>query len=146
MVGKVDTAIIKNLHDPEWERKCSHADACGGITAHDSTQGVLTYELPSSRMTAGLVFLCGCCGKKVGEDMFLQNENIEFSLNGRVLDKTKMDVFPNPKCVRLLKSFGDADYKKEETMLLSIQIADHDSNPTTEAPSPTVMISHIVAL
>ena len=146
MVGKIDRAIIKNLHDPEWESKCSHADACGGIIAQNSTQGVLTYELPSSRMTAGLVFLCGCCGKKVGEDMFLQNKNIVFILNDRELDKSKMDVYPNPKCVRLLKFFGDDGHKKEETMLLSIHITDDESDATTEAPSPTVMISHIVAL
>jgi len=142
MVGKVDTALIKNLNDPDWEKRCTHADACGGITAQDSTQGVLTYELPSSRMTAGLVFLCGCCGKKVGEDMFLNNQNVAFTLNGRVLDKTNMDVYPNPKCIRLLKFFGDGEYNKEDTMLLSIRLTDTDSNGTL----PTVMISHIVAL
>jgi hypothetical protein len=74
--------------------------------------------------------------------MFLNNQNIAFTLNGRELDKTKMDVYPNPKCIRLLKSFGDGEYNKEDALLLSVQLTDPDANGTT----PTVMISHIVAL
>lgn len=150
-VGKVDIAWIKPLHDPEWEAKCAHADACGGVSAENSTQGVLTYELPSSKMTAGLVFLCGCCGKKVGSTMFIENPYVTFKLNGRTLDKSTMDVFPNQKCVRLLKWFGDGEYKKEDTMFLTVELADRDDPATLddddeEVKPPTVKISHVVAL
>mmetsp|Transcript_24225 Transcript_24225/g.52252 ORF Transcript_24225/g.52252 Transcript_24225/m.52252 type:complete len:808 (+) Transcript_24225:171-2594(+) len=146
MVGKVDIAIIKALHDKEWERKCAHLDACGGVWAQDSTSGTLTYELPSSQMTAGLVFVCGCCGKNVGENMFLHNQNVTIKLNGRVLDKSKMDVFPNAKCIRLLKHFGENGYEKEDTMLLSFDMADQDPDLAYEARAPSVKISHVVAL
>lgn len=139
-VGKVDIAWIKASNDPEWEKKCAHADACGGISAEDSTQGILTYELPASKMTAGLVFICGCCGKNVGNDMFIENESVVFKLNGRVLDKSLMDVYPNHKCVRLLRWFGGIDdYTKEDVMLLTVEMTDK------EEVTP-VTISHVVAL
>jgi hypothetical protein len=115
MVGKVDTAIIKALHDPEWERKCAHLDACGGVTASDSTGGALEYELPASRMTAGLVFVCVYPGKEV-EAMVLTNPRVTFKLNGRVLDKSAMDLYPNKKCVRLLRRFEEGGHEKEGTM------------------------------
>ena len=143
MVGKVDTAIIKALHDPEWERKCAHLDACGGVTASDSTGGALEYELPASRMTAGLVFVCVYPGKEA-EAMVLTNPRVTFKLNGRVLDKSAMDLYPNKKCVRLLRRFGEGGHEKEGTMLLSVEIADQD--PAGEPLPPAVMISHVVAL
>eukprot|EP00581_Thalassiosira_minuscula_P023381 CAMPEP_0184408270 /NCGR_PEP_ID=MMETSP0738-20130409/3098_1 /TAXON_ID=385413 /ORGANISM="Thalassiosira miniscula, Strain CCMP1093" /LENGTH=195 /DNA_ID=CAMNT_0026765667 /DNA_START=90 /DNA_END=677 /DNA_ORIENTATION=- len=143
MVGKVDTKIIKEKHDREWEQRCAHADACGGIVASDSSDGTLIYELPSSKMTAGLVFVCGCCGKNVAESMFLQNKDVTFKLNDRVLDKSKMDVYPNKKCVRLLKRFGEDGFEKEDTMLLSLEMVEQD--PDLEA-KPHVEISHVVAL
>ncbi|KAL7534350.1 hypothetical protein ACHAXR_005816 [Thalassiosira sp. AJA248-18] len=147
MVGKVDIAIIKAKHDPEFEQKCAHLDACGGIWAQDSTAGTLTFELPSNKMTAGLVFVCGCCGKNIGENMFLQNQNVTFKLNGRVLNKSKMDVYPAPKCVRLFKYFGESSgYEKEDKMLLSIEMADQDPSLSYEAKPPSVKISHVVAL
>ena len=143
MVGKVDTAIIKALHDPEWERKCTHLDACGGITAaSDSTGGALVYELPASKMTAGLVFICVYPGKEA-EAMFLTNAHVTFKLNGRVLDKSAMDLYPNKKCVRLLRRFGEGGHEKEDEMLLSVEVSDQD--PAGELP-PAVMISHVVAL
>lgn len=147
MVGKVDTAIIKRMHDPEWEQKCAHLDACGAIRAQDSTHGTLTFELPSSKMTAGLVFVCGCCGKQVGEAMFIQNENVTIKLNGRTLDKTKMDVYPNGKCARLFQRFGEDGYEKEDTMRLSFEMAYLDPLLTSyEANRNLVQISHVVAL
>ena len=147
MVGKVDTAIIKALHDPEWEKKCTHLDACGGISpSDDSTTGrltyelpTLTYELPSSKMTAGLIFICGYPGNKADE-MYIQNPSVSFTLNGKVLDKKRMDVYPNSKakCIRLMRQFGDDGHKKEDTMLLSIVVS--DANYTM------VSISHVVVL
>jgi len=150
MVGKMDVAIIKAMHDPQWERKCTHLDACGGIWASDSTQGTLIFELPSSKMTAGLVMLCFCCGKQPGglsiaEAMFLQNQNVTVSLNDRVLDKSTMDVYPNKKCVRVLKQFGEGEYEKEDTMLLKLEMADQDPDMAYES-KPHVKVSHVVAL
>lgn len=146
MVGKVDTAIIKALHDPEWEKKCTHLDACGGISPSSSTTGTLvqdfptlTYELPSSKMTAGLIFICGYPGNKA-DSAFIQNPSVSFTLNGKVLDKRRMDVYPNSKakCIRLLRQFGDDGHEKEDTMLLSIEVS--DANYTM------VSISHVVVL
>lgn len=146
MVGKVDTKIIKAMHDPQWERRCKHLDACGGVYAQFNTAGQLVYELPASRMTAGLVFVCGCCGKNVGQSMFLDNDGVVFRLNGRVLDKADMDVYPTRKCVRLLKGFG-GDYVREDTMHLTVEITDVDDPDVAYEDKPAgVKISHIVAL
>ncbi|KAL3806675.1 hypothetical protein ACHAXA_003450 [Cyclostephanos tholiformis] len=141
MVGKVDTKIIKSLRDPAWETKCSHLDACGGIMSSDSTGGTLEYDLPASRMTAGLIFVCVYPGKGV-EGMVLQNPYVTFKLNGRTLNKSTMDLYPNKKCVRLLKKFGEGGHEKEDTMLLSIDVADQDPD---DEPI-VVMFSHVVAL
>ena len=148
MVGKVDTAIIKALHDPEWEKKCTHLDACGGISPSDDSRGTgtlardfptLTYELPSSKMTAGLIFICGYPGNKA-DSAFIQNPAVSFTLNGKILNKRRMDVYPNSKakCIRLLRQFGDDGHEKEDTMLLSIEVSD--------ASYTMVSISHVVVL
>jgi hypothetical protein len=70
---------------------------------------------------------------------------VSFTLNGKVLDKKRMDVYPNrgiinskAKCVRLLRKFGDDGHEKEDTMLLSIVVS--DANYTM------VSISHVVVL
>ena len=147
MVGKKDRAIIKEKHDPEWERKCTHLDACGGIWAMDATQGPLTFELPSSRMTAGLVFICVTPYhmKTAATENLLENRNVTFRLNDRVLDKSKMDPYPMKKCLRLLKAFGEDGFEKEETMLLTLEMAEQDPDLPDEL-KPRVEVSHIVAL
>jgi len=141
-VGKKDIALFKRWNDEEWYQKCTHLDACGGITASDSSKGELVFELPASKMTTGLIIVCGCCGKKVGEDMFLKNENLEIKLNGKVLNKSKMDIYPNRKCVRLVKAFKefdeDSDISKEDEFLLSFNILDDNGQE--------VKISHLIAL
>ena len=72
---------------------------------------ILTYELPSSSMSAGLIFVCGYPAKDV-KAMFLQNPSVMFKLNGRVLDKLLMDLYPNKKCVQLLRWFGNSGHEK----------------------------------
>ena len=90
-------------------------------------------------MTAGLVFVCGCCGKTVGQDMFLDNQNVVFKLNDPCTRQVKYwDIYPNKKCVRLLKWFGDGEYEKKDVMILTVEIVDAVPNE--------VKISHIVAL
>jgi hypothetical protein len=137
MVGKVDIAIFKQKDDPEWYKKCSHLDACGGIATSGGRAGEIVYELPAEQMTSGLVFVCVCCGKKVVESMIMNNDNVIFKLNGRVLDKGAMDIYPVDKCVRLLEGFGKDGYQKEDKMLLSVQVLGGETE---------VKLSHVVAL
>jgi len=94
--------------------------------------------------------LCFCCGKQPGglsiaKAMFLQNQNVTVSLNNRVLDKSTMDVYPNKKCVRVLKQFGEGEYEKEDMMLLKLEMADQDPDMAYES-KPHVKVSHVVAL
>lgn len=147
MVGKVDIAIIKAMHSKEWENKCKHLDACGGVWAQDSTHGALEFDLPVSNMTAGLVFACGCCGKGArAEPMFINNPNVTVRINGREVDKGGMDAFPNKKCVRLLRKFGHGGHQREEKMVLSFEMAEQDPELAYEERPPSVKISHVVAL
>mmetsp|Transcript_18046 Transcript_18046/g.39308 ORF Transcript_18046/g.39308 Transcript_18046/m.39308 type:complete len:856 (+) Transcript_18046:95-2662(+) len=100
MVGKQDKAIFQKRDDKEI---CRHLDQCGGLSATSSEDGTVVFRLPE--MEVGLVVICGCCGKDVARTMFLQNEFLEISYNGIVLDKSKWDIFPNAKCVRLQEKF-----------------------------------------
>ena len=72
---------------------------------------ILMYELPSSSMYVGLIFVCGYPAKDV-DAMFLLNPSVMFKLNGRVLNKPSMDLYPNKKCVQLLRWFGNSGHKK----------------------------------
>ena len=85
--------------------------------------------------------ICGCCGgKEVAEDMFLNNTNIEIRYNGVLLERGDFDLFPNPKCARLLKRFpteGLAAKTPTGHAYLSIKALD------LEQP---VRISHVITL
>ena len=149
MVGKVDTAIYKAKNDPEWFKKCQHLDACGGVFASQESHGELVFNLPASTMESGVVVVCGCCGKNVGETMFIRNEKLNIKLNGRVLDKSTIIVWPNPKCVRLLSGFGEEGFEKENTILLSFELS--GSQPKVQVnddaeEASEVKISHVIAL
>ena len=150
MVGKVDTAIFKKKNDPEWFKKCKHLDQCGGIFATELSHGELVFELPSSKMDAGVVIVCGCCGKNVGDSMFLNNARLEIKLNGKILDKSTMEVYPNPKCVRLLNGYGEGGFEKEDTMHLSFELSGKPASVEISAdmtePASEVKISHVIAL
>mmetsp|Transcript_24472 Transcript_24472/g.35047 ORF Transcript_24472/g.35047 Transcript_24472/m.35047 type:complete len:140 (+) Transcript_24472:12-431(+) len=108
MVGKQDTALFKKREDSEM---CRHLDACGGISARKKEDGMVVFRLP--KMEVGLVVICGCCGKNVGEAMFIENESLEISFNTVPLNKTTFDVWPNKKCVRLLKKFPTSGRESE---------------------------------
>ena len=109
MVGKQDTALFRNRDDKEI---CRHPDACGGISAQKADEGMVVFRLP--KMEVGLVVICGCCGKGVGESMFLNNSDIEISYNTVPMnDRTQWDLWPNPKCVRLLKRFPTSGRESE---------------------------------
>ena len=108
MVGKKDTAVFKDREDKEM---CQHSDACGYIRASKADDGMVVFRLP--KMEVGLVVVCGCCGKNVGQAMFMDNDNLEISFNTVPLNKTTFDVWPNKKCVRLLKKFPTSGRESE---------------------------------
>lgn len=135
MVPKQDQVFFENLNDTET---CKHFDACGGISATSKDNGSLVLRLPKQEV--GLLILCGCCGKDVGMNMFLNNTNLEFSYNGQVLDdRSEWDIYPNGKCVRLMKAF-DANAAPATTghNYLKIKALENLADP--------VRISHIITL
>jgi hypothetical protein len=133
MVGKVDTAIVKALHNLEWDKKCAHLDACGGITPmSDSTAPTITHiQLTILKDVRGH-YICLWLPCQEVQAMFLQNPSMMFKLNGKVLNKLSMDLYPNKKCVRLLRWFGNSGHEKLDMMLLSIEVSviDWNTNPT----------------
>jgi hypothetical protein len=73
--------------------------------------------------------------------MFINNTNIEVRYNGELLDRSTWDIFPNAKCVRLLKRFpteGAAARNPTGHMYLSIKALDGLDSP--------VRISHVITL
>jgi len=136
MVGKQDTAIFQDRDDKEI---CRHLDQCGGISATSPDDGMVVFRLP--KMEVGLVAICGCCGKDVGKDMFLENPFLEIKYNGAVLNRADWDIFPNAKCVRLLKKFpteGTAAMTPTGHAYLSVKALDGLKGP--------VRISHVITL
>ncbi|KAL9187877.1 hypothetical protein ACHAXT_006255 [Thalassiosira profunda] len=100
MVGKQDQAVFKDRDDKEI---CRHLDKCGGISAESGDNGMVVFRLP--KMEVGLVVLCGCCGKSAGEDLIMKNDQIEIYYNTVLLDRAEWDLWPDGKCVRVLKRF-----------------------------------------
>ena len=92
-------------------------------------------------MEVGLVILCGCCGKQVGEELFMNNPLIEISYNTVPIDRSEWDVFPDAKCVRVLKRFptsGRAAETPTGHAYLAAQILSNNPKP--------VRISHGITL
>ena len=136
MVGKQDIALFKNRDDREI---CRHLDACGGISGQKANEGMVVFRLP--KMEVGLVVICGCCGKNVGESMFLNNPDIEIRYNTVVIEPKMWDIYPSPKCVRLLKRFPTQGRESETPTghaYLSIKILKDMTTP--------VRISHVITV
>jgi len=136
MVGKQDQAVFQNREDKEI---CRHLDACGGISAQKVDDGMVVFRLP--KMEVGLVVICGCCGKNVGNDLFLNNPLIEISFNTVPIDRSEWDIFPNAKCVRVLKRFPLMGRESETPTghhYLGVRLL--SDNPTP------VRISHVITL
>mmetsp|Transcript_21817 Transcript_21817/g.33314 ORF Transcript_21817/g.33314 Transcript_21817/m.33314 type:complete len:562 (-) Transcript_21817:16-1701(-) len=133
-VSKQDQIFFEDRDDKEL---CRHLDTCGGISATSKESGSVVFRLPKQEV--GLVVICGCCGKKVGTEMILNNTNIEISYNGEVLDRNTWDIWPRGKCVRLMKKF-DANVAKATTghNYLKIEALENLSSP--------VRISHVITL
>ena len=134
-VPKQDQAFFDDRDDKEV---CRHLDGCGGISATSKDNGSVVFRLPKQEV--GLVVLCGCCGKDIATKMFLNNSDIEMRYNGQVLDPTTWDIWPNGKCVRLLKKFGAASAAAATTghNYLSVKALENITEP--------VRISHLITL
>lgn len=135
MVGKQDTAVFRNREDKEI---CRHLDACGGISAQNAEEGMVVFRLP--KMEVGLVVICACCGKKVGEE-FMNNNLIEVSFNTVPIDRSQWDLFPHDKCVRVMKRFPTSGRESETPTghhYLGIRILANNPKP--------VRISHVITL
>ena len=131
MVPKSDQKTYAET--PEF---CSFPDRCAGLTAETGNEGRAVFKLP--KMEVGLLVVCGCCGKEVAEDMFMENEYIEVEFNNKRLLNTTWDIWPNGKCVRLLKTHLEdgADIGNNGHSYLSIKV-----KPGLEE---SVRISHII--
>jgi len=136
MVPKQDQAFFQRRDD--GLEMCMHLDSCGSIIANSKDNGSVVFRLPKQEV--GLVVVCGCCGKEVGTQMFLNNLNIEIRYNGQLLDRTTWDIYPNPKCVRILKKFGAESAAAATTghNYLAIKALENLSEP--------VQISHLITL
>ncbi|KAL3817615.1 hypothetical protein ACHAXA_006504 [Cyclostephanos tholiformis] len=136
MVAKADIAFFKDREDKEI---CRHLDACGGISAQKAEDGMVVFRLP--KMEVGLVVICGCCGKGVGETLFLNNENIEISYNTVPINRSSWEIWPNAKCVRVLKRFPTSGRESETPTghhYLAVKVLND--------MSITVRISHVITL
>jgi hypothetical protein len=136
MVDKADIAFFKDRDDKEI---CRHLDACGGISAQKADDGMVVFRLP--KMEVGLVVICGCCEKKAGESLFLKNENIEISYNTVAINRSEWDIWPNGKCVRVLKRFPTSGRESETPTghhYLAVKVLND--------MSVTVRISHVITL
>jgi hypothetical protein len=138
MVDGDDVAYFQNYNDYEI---CWHLDAYGGITAHTVADSMVVFRL--LKMTVGLMVICG--NQEGWEDgargMFINNTNIEISFNTVPLDCNEMDVFPNGKCVRLLKRFLTAGRELQTPTghhCLAVKVLNNMER--------RVLISHVITL
>ena len=99
-VGGFDTAIFQGQRNDT--EKCKHLDDCGAISAQNVEDG----------MEVRMVIICGCCGKQVADLMFMKNQDIEISYNTVPIDRSTY-IWPNGKCVRLLKRFPTSEREAE---------------------------------
>jgi hypothetical protein len=134
-VPKQDQAFFEDRDDKEV---CRHLDGCAGLSATSQDSGTVVFRLPKQEV--GLVVVCGCCGKDVATEMFLNNRNIEMRYNGQLLDPTTWDIFPNNKCVRILKKFGAASAAAATTGHNYLAIK------ALENLTEHVRISHVITL
>ncbi|KAL7434823.1 hypothetical protein ACHAXM_004354 [Skeletonema potamos] len=135
MVGKQDSKVFREREDKEM---CRHLDACGALSASKVEDGMVVFRLP--KMEVGLVVICGCCGKNVGQNMFINNDNLEISFNTVPLNKTTFDVWPTEKCVRLLNKFPTSGRESETPTghhYLAVKMLNDGAK---------VMISHVITV
>jgi len=130
---------------PSKERKyewCQHLDACGGIRASGPENGWVVFKLP--KMELGRVIVCGCCGKKVAQDMFLDNEFLEIQVAGETIPREQWSLGPNnKKCAQITEKFPDKIDDSGGHIYLAMRVVDTGVPiPKPKLPS----ISHIIAM
>jgi hypothetical protein len=102
--GTVDAGGISN--------PCAISTRVGGHSARFDGGGWST----NARMTAGLIFVGVWCWTR----WVHKNQYVAFKLNTHVLDNSTVVMYPNKKCVRLLKQSGEGEHVKKGTILLPI--------------------------
>jgi hypothetical protein len=108
-------------------------------SAQKADDGMVVFRLP--KMEVGLVVICGCCGKKAGESLFINNENIEISYNTVPINRSEWEIWPNAKCVRVLKRFPTSGRESETPTghhYLAVKVLND--------MGVTVRISHVITL
>eukprot|EP00924_Labyrinthula_sp_SR-Ha-C_P014982 maker-scaffold_9-snap-gene-4.6-mRNA-1 protein AED:0.02 eAED:0.02 QI:148/1/1/1/0.75/0.6/5/29/580 len=120
--------------------KCAHHDQCGFIEmvgeSDDTINKWIVIQLP--RMEVGYIALCGCCNKKVGEEMFMTNEAFEIEFDGTRLDNSTFDIWPNEKCVRVLNGFPQDLHDETGHLYLAFRVS--------RKPDKEIRISSIIAV
>ena len=118
--------------------KCQHLDHCAGATAQNSDDGWLSLKLP--KMTRGIVIVCGCCGKQVAKDYFINSDDLIIEFDGKKLDRSTFKVYPSTKCAQVLDGFPPDLEDSEGHLYLGIKIG--KINPKNK----NIKISHVIAL
>ena len=116
--------------------ECQHLDSCGFVQAASPSQGWVVFKLP--KMTLGMVVVCGCCGKHIAENMFLNNAHLQVQFDGKDLTNKTWTKWPNGKCARLLTNFPAEVNDSGGHLYLAFRIASDGG--------PKVGISHVIAM
>lgn len=114
--------------------ECQHLDSCGFVQASSSSAGWLVFKLP--KMTQGIVIICGCCGKKIGESFFKENKDLQVQFDGKNLTNSEFVVAPEKKCVQVLSKFPSEVQDTGGHLYLGLRI--------TQEKSKTIGISHVI--
>ena len=130
MVNKLEASMYADT--PEF---CEFPDFCAGIQAKSPDQGRIVFKLP--KMEVGMAAVCFCCGKAVAEKQLYNNTFVEVVFNDRLLNHSTFDIFPERKCVRVIKehgtSVGDTGHSYLSLRLL-------------EGNKETITISHVITI
>ncbi len=133
MVDKGDVEHFRKREDLEI---CRHLDKCGTIHAKAAKAGTVVFRLP--KMEVGLVVICGGGGKKVAKSYFIENADLEITLNSVPIERSAMDEWPNGKCVRLQQRFPTPSHHPTDNSYLALKVV-RDMNVD-------VSISHVITL
>ena len=132
MVDKGDVEHFRKRKDKEV---CRHLDKCGAIHAKAADAGTVVFRLP--KMEVGLVVICGGAGKNVAQSFFMENADLEITLNSVPVKRSAMEAWPNGKCVRLQQRFPTSSHPTDNNYLALKVLRDMKVE---------VSISHVITL
>ncbi|CAB9497032.1 expressed unknown protein [Seminavis robusta] len=130
MVNRLEASLY--VDKPEM---CQFPDHCAAVEAKSPENGRMVFKLP--KMEVGMVIICFCCGKDVAKPQFLDNPNVEVDFNGKILDRSTWDIFPEKKCARVIKEHGTAVGSHGHSYL-SVRLL--------QGNNQTVRISHVITI